>query len=74
MAAYDLKELAEGFKEEGLELTEAAAGRLFAKACDWFEKSAKESPTPYDDMALVVLPKLKEQVLIQVDKIDGKVG
>ena len=40
----------------------------------WLEASAKASKNPYDDMALVIFPKVKELILAQVDKIDGQVG
>ena len=72
--AYDINDLIERFKGHGLDLLEdevkLAVGDLFG----WVEESAKLSATPYDDMALVILHKLKEYALTYADKIDGAVG
>lgn len=72
--AYDFKELAVGLKAKGLDIAEDAAKSVAEAVLEWLEKSAKASSNPYDDMALVVLPKVKEFVLAQVDKIDGQKG
>lgn len=72
--AYDLKNLLERLKDKGLDLAEDAAEIIVNETFDWVEDSAKMSETPYDDMGLVVLPKLKELALEGVDKIDGKEG
>lgn len=74
MAAYDLSVLGSKFKNRGLNLAEDSVKGLVLDVCDWFEASAKESPTPFDDVALVVIPKLKEEALKLVDKIDGQPG
>jgi hypothetical protein len=72
--AYDVKGLVEKLKGKGLELAEDGAKIVVESVFEWVEESAKESATPYDDMALVVLPKVKELALQAVDKIDGQVG
>ena len=41
---------------------------------DWIEASAKVSATPYDDMAMVIMPQLKKLVKEAIDKIDGEEG
>jgi hypothetical protein len=71
--AYDIKVLVEGLKGKGLDLAEDAAVIVIEELFVWIEKSALISETPYDNMALVVLPKVKELALGLVDKIDGKV-
>lgn len=70
--AYDLKELVKLSKDEGLMIAEEGAEALVKVVFSWLEESAKLSKTPYDDMGLVVMPKLKEMVLDQIDKIDGQ--
>lgn len=72
--AYDLKYLAEKLKGRGLDLAEEGV-KIFAEEFFLFlEESAKVSANPYDDMALVILPKIKEVALTAADKIDGQVG
>ena len=44
------------------------------KVFDFFEESAKLSETPYDDMALLILPQIKKMALEQIDKVDGEQG
>lgn len=70
--AYDVKVLGEKLKARGLDLAEEGAKIVVEEIFAWFEESAKESATPYDDMALVILPKVKELALGLVDKIDGQ--
>lgn len=72
--AYDLKVLVDKLKVRGLNLGEDAAKGIIEDTLAWVEESAKLSATPYDDMGLIVLPKLKEMALAQVDKIDGVSG
>ena len=72
--AYDLGDLGSKLKDAGLELAEGAAKKAVVAIFEWVQESAKLSATPYDDMALVVLPKLQEFILSEVDKIDGKEG
>ena len=70
---YHLGTLAEGAKECGLEATEELIAKFFVnKLLPWFELSAKASPTPVDDFALVLVPTARKAVLSQVDKIDGE--
>lgn len=70
--AYDLKVLGEQLKGKGLDLAEDAAKIVVEELFVWLEKSAQVSETPYDNMALVVLPKVKELALGIVDRIDGE--
>lgn len=70
--AYDIKVLADRLKGKGLVLAEDGAEIVAKELFLWLEDSAKVSATPYDDMALVVLPKIKELALDLVDRIDGE--
>lgn len=73
--AYDLKELALKLKGHGLDVAEEGARGVVESLFDWLHESAPLSANPYDDMIdAAIVPKLKEFVLAQVDKIDGKVG
>lgn len=72
--AYDIKELVSKLKAKGLDVAEDAAKHVVEASLDWVEESAKISATPYDDMGLIVLPKLKELALAAADKIDGEVN
>jgi len=71
---YDISALVAGLKTTGLNVTEDAAKAIVEQVCVWFETSAKLSATPFDDVALVVLPQFKAAVLKELDKIDGAVG
>ena len=68
--AYDAKLLLEELKNEGLEIAEESTKVLIEALFSWLEKSAVISKTPYDDMALIVLPQLKKLVLTQVENIN----
>jgi len=70
--AYDAKELVNVLKSKGLDVAEDAANILLESVFEWLEESIKLSSTPYDDMALLLLPKIKEGAAKQIDKIDGK--
>lgn len=72
--AYDLKALGEKLKAKGLVVAEDAAEQVYEEVKAWFEESAKLSETPYDDMALIVLPQIDILVKKQLDKIDGQEG
>ena len=72
--AYDFSALALKFKEKGLDVAEDAVKLVVAETFDWVSESAKLSATPWDDMGLIVLPKIKELMLVEADKIDGKLG
>ena len=71
---YDIGALIAGFKSKGLDVAEDVAKSAVGAVIEWFEASAKLSATPFDDVALVVLPKIREEILKLVDKIDGQPG
>lgn len=69
--AYDLKGLISEMKANGLELAEESAKVVIEGVFSWLEKSAQLSENKYDDLALVLYPKLKEYALEQAEKING---
>ncbi len=74
MAAYDVKVLGEKLKARGLDVAEDALKGLVEDVFGWVEESVKESATPYDDIALGILPVIKAETLKRIDGIDGQVG
>lgn len=74
MQGYDLKVLAARFKSVGLNLTEDAVKSAVKETLGWFVESAKASETPFDDVALIIVPQLEKAALDLADKIDGEVG
>lgn len=72
--AYELNSLVEAFKKRGLNVAEDSAKGVVEDVCAWFEVQAKASATPFDDVALVVLPQLKKAVLEKIDELDGEPG
>ena len=73
-SAYDLKDLGKRLKEKGLVELEDGAEAIVKELFAWLRESAIMSPNIYDDMAMIVYPKIEEMILSQVDKIDGKVA
>jgi hypothetical protein len=71
---YDLGELVGELKSKGLDVAEAGAKAMIESVFTWIEKSAKASTIPYDDLALIVLPKVKDFALAEADKINGHQG
>lgn len=74
MKAYDLKELVEILKSNGLELAEETAELAVKSVLEWVEKSAELSENKYDDLLKAVIPMVKPLLLKAVDKVDGKEG
>lgn len=72
--AWELKALVEELKAKGLDVAEDGAKHALEAVFVWLEKSVELSETKIDDMALVVLPKIKEYALKAADKIDGQEG
>lgn len=71
---YDVQVLLNRFKEAGLDLTEEAARKLLGISVNWFAESALLSPTPIDDVFAALVPAFQKAVLVEVDKINGKVN
>lgn len=72
--AYDIKALVAKLEARGISVGEDVAKGAIEDVFAWLEESIRLSPNPLDDIALVVLPKVKEFALAQADKIDGQVG
>jgi len=71
MASEDLKsEMLDILKSKGLDVAEDALAQVVEGCFDMAEVLIKKSENKFDDMALVVLPKLKQVVLDLVDKLD----
>jgi hypothetical protein len=71
--AYDFKELAKKLEAEGLVIAEDAAKKVIGHLFDWLEESAVASENKYDDLLVVVFPKVKAYALEQADKINKDV-
>lgn len=69
--AYDIKDLEEKLKAVGLPVVEGAAEVVLEKVIAWIKESAMISKTPYDDMAMVILPLIEEKIKKEINKIDG---
>ena len=69
--AYDLMDLVNRLKAHGLDIAEEAVKAVIVEVFGWTEASIRLSATPFDDVALVVLPKLRELALKAADSIDG---
>lgn len=69
--AYDIKDLGEKLKAAGLPVVEGAAEVVLEKVIAWIKESAMISKTPYDDMAMVILPLIEEKIKKEINKIDG---
>lgn len=67
--AYDAKELLNELKGNGLELAESAAKIVIESVFTWLEKSAIASENKYDDLLIVIYPRIKQYALEQADKI-----
>lgn len=72
--AYDFVDLREKLKARGLDLGEEAAKGVLEDVLAWVEESSRLSATPFDDVAVVVIPPLKKMALEAIDKLDGQVG
>lgn len=72
--AYDPKSLLEGFKQDGIELSEEAVKKVISRFIEWLDLSAQLSQTPFDDMLRVAYPTIRDWALAKADQIDGKIG
>lgn len=66
------KEILDSLKARGLDVAEEALAELIEGVFDVAEMLIVKSENKFDDMALVVLPKLKELALKALDKLDGE--
>tara|TARA_R110002096_G_scaffold322901_1_gene516970 strand:+ start:1328 stop:1558 length:231 start_codon:yes stop_codon:yes gene_type:complete len=68
--AYDLKLLGEELKNEGLEIAEESLKIVVEAMFKFLIKSAALSETPYDNMASMLYPQIKELILSKVEDIN----
>ena len=68
--AYDLEELGKELKAVGLKAAEDNLELLYKTVSSWFQKSAKASVTPVDDIVALVIKQLDASILKGLDKID----
>ncbi len=71
---YDPMDLLARMESHGLDVAEIAARDIVEAVFSWVTESAKLSPSPLDDVVLLVMPRIKEEILKKVDAIDGKKG
>lgn len=69
--SYDIKVLGEKLKASGLPIVEESAEIVLIHVIQWVKDSAKLSQNPYDDMALVLMPLIEQNIMKQINKIDG---
>lgn len=74
MEAYKLSGLLEKLKAKGLDVAEDGAKVIVEATLEWVQESAVASANKYDDLAVVLVSALKESILKEIDKIDGKEG
>ena len=72
--AYDIKVLGEKLKASGLPIVEETAEIVLIHVIQWVKDSAKLSQNPYDDMALVLMPLIEQNIMKQINKIDGDIN
>ena len=71
--AYDLKDLANRLKADGLSLVEDELRLVYKHTKEWAKESAVLSTTPYDNIVMPFIDQLDGIVLPLIDKIDGQV-
>jgi len=76
--AFDFAVLGGKLKAKGLDLAEEALALVVGETIDWVGESLLISKNKYVQFAapllVSVLPKIKEEALELVDKVDGEVG
>lgn len=69
----DFSLLLEKLKDEGLDIAEDSARLIVKAVLEFVEVEVVKSENKYDDMLLAVMPILKAQLFVLIDKIDGEV-
>jgi hypothetical protein len=70
--AYDVKDLLNRLKSDGLELVEAEAGLFYKHLKEWVQESAVLSPNKIDDVIAPFVGQLDPIMLPLIDRIDGE--
>lgn len=68
--AYDLKDLLERCKGDGLELAEEELKNVIGHVANWLEESAVLSPNKIDDLVALGVPQLEKLALGLADKVN----
>lgn len=74
MKAYDPQVLLEKLQKVGAAQAETTAEKAYTAVKEWITESAQASKTPLDDLAIPFLKQVDDNVLPQLDKIDGQPG
>lgn len=69
---FDLKNLVDRLKSQGLDVAEDAAKIVAKETLAWVKESVLATTNPFDDLALGVLPVVSDFIMSEIDKIDGK--
>lgn len=72
--AYDVQDLLNRCKQDGLELVEAEVGMFYKHLKEWFQESAVLSENKVDDVIAPFVGQLDPILLPLIDKIDGQEG
>ena len=72
--AYDIKDLLNRCKADGLDLVESEAGLFYKHLKEWFQASAALSENKIDDVIAPFVGHLDPIMLPLIDKIDGQKG
>lgn len=69
---FDPADLVNRLKGQGLDLAEDAAKLVATSVLDWVSDSVVVTDNKFDDMILAVMPVVRDFVLKEIDKLDGK--
>lgn len=72
--AYDVKDLLNRCKKDGLEIAEAGAGVFYKNLKEWVQESAVLSENKIDDVVAPFVAHLDPIMLPLIDKVDGENG
>jgi hypothetical protein len=72
--AYDVNELLNMMKADGLDMVESQVGKVYKNLKEWAQKSAVLSENKIDDIVAPFANHLDPILLPLIDKIDGQVG
>lgn len=69
LKAYDVHVLLKRLEGHGIALANGASHLLIEEVFKWVSESAKISATPFDDIAIPVIEKIKVQALAKIDEV-----
>lgn len=72
--AYDVKDLLNRIKGDGLDLLESELGLVYKHMKDWLKASAPLSENKIDDVIAPFVDQMDPIMLPLIDKVDGEVG